>query len=50
MEKGTLKTEKRDAKKAARQLGYGLDVIHKIDNCVNVYQIDNIMATARRSM
>ena len=50
MEYKTLKMEKKNAKKVARQLGYGDIVIDKIEKATNVIQIDNIMVSARRAM
>lgn len=45
-----LKCEKRSAKKTAKDLGYDKGVIDAIDNAKSVYQIDNIMAQARKDM
>lgn len=46
----TLKVEKKNAKKAARQLGYGDAVIDRIEQAMNIIQIDNIMISARKAM
>lgn len=42
-----LSREKKDAKKAARQLRYSSDVIERIDKATSSCEIDRIMKTAR---
>ena len=48
MENEVLKIEKKNAKEVARQLGYGDIVINKIEQAINIIQIDNIMISARK--
>ena len=44
------KTYRADALKAAKELGYGDEVIRRIKNAKTDGEIERIMVTARRSM
>jgi len=50
---GSLKQEKRSAKNVAKQLGYDNllpNVYERIDSCLNVFQVREILATCRHMM